>query len=144
MAKLAFGRCLISMVAIFTAVDANAACTRHIYNKSSQNWTFQAFPAPIITGPFGNVWFSSPSCNSKNGPCVVKPGEIAAIKYTTVDGQAKGQMRATDSTGRSKVTEYLGAFSCPAARIVNAAWSAGAVKANTPKGGDYTVVKDKW
>ncbi|MBM9400002.1 hypothetical protein JUN65_00105 [Gluconacetobacter azotocaptans] len=127
----------------FAPIEAHATCTRHIYNKSTKNWLFQAFPARAQSGDtLGNVWFEGPSCQSKNGPCLVKPGEIVTTKFTTTNSEAKGQIRITDIAGKWVQGDYHGFEQCPT--VSGGPPFNRAVLANTPIRGDFTVLKDTW
>lgn len=130
-------------LAIFVSGNADATCSRHIYNKSSKNWVFQAFPARAQNGDaLGSVWFDGPSCQSENGPCVVKPGEVVATKFTTTNSEAKGQIRITDSLGKWVQGDYHGFEECPS--VTGGPPFNRAVLANKPSRGDFTVLKDTW
>jgi hypothetical protein len=125
--------------AVATASAADAACTRHIYNRSDNPWTFTA------TNSQGNVHFTTGlyACkNRTNGPCTVPPHTTAGIEYTTTAGISNGTWFIRDKTGEERRFGYLGAAShCPA---ISHNGSTGAVALNDPAGGDVNAWGQTW
>jgi hypothetical protein len=125
---------------ICTAIAANAACERHIYNTSHKPWTFMFIPS-LGTGE--NVWYSGAVCNGQiNGSCTIPAGVSLMITYTTNNGNASGTVGIQDSTGKVNFWTYSGTLSqCP---YVSHNGSTGSVGLNDSANGDFTAGGDIW
>jgi hypothetical protein len=128
----------LACLALGTAGAAGAACQRHIYNKSSSPWTFQA------NASTGNVHFGvGIICpHQVNGPCTIPAKHTVTIEYTTTAGIAKGTMSIRDHRGQSRQFDYQGlASNCPS---ISHHGNTGAVAVNDPANGDWDAWGDDW
>jgi hypothetical protein len=128
----------LALVALAAAGAADAACQRHIYNKSSSPWTFQA------SASNGNVNFGvGIICPKKvNGPCTIPAKRMVTIEYTTTGGIARGTMSIRDHRGATRQFDYQGlASNCP---TISHHGNTGAVVVNDPADGDWVAWGNDW
>jgi len=133
-----------TIVAAFAATAAEAACQRHIYNRSAKPWEFIASPRKDRGGErYGNVYFHSTDCRGMtNGPCIVAPGASVRITYTTTNGTAAGSMAIFDHKKKLRSFDYEGSFSrCPK---ISHRGNTGSVAVNDPANGDWNAWADQW
>ena len=126
-----------TLAAFVTATAAEAACERHIVNRSNQPWTFKNDRGA------GNVWFESDHCGDsrRNGYCKIPPHTTIQIKYTSEDGTSRGTMRIFDHTGKMRSFSFEGLYRCP---YIEHRGNTGAVAVNDPARGDWNAWGDQW
>jgi hypothetical protein len=130
---------LLALGLLSAASAADAACTRHIYNRSANPWTFRA------TNSQGNLHFNKGlfACKNRvNGPCTIPGHTNAEIEYTTTAGIANGTLYITDKTGAVRSFDYRGLSSnCP---TISHNGNTGAVSVNDPSDGDLNAWGATW
>jgi hypothetical protein len=130
---------ILALGSIASAGAADAACTRHVYNRSANPWTFRA------TNSSGNVHFTTGlfACkNRTNGPCTVPPHTSVGIEYTTTGGIANGTWYIADKTRQERSFDYRGlASQCPS---ISHRGNTGAVALNDPADGDINAWGATW
>ena len=118
---------------------ADAACTRHIYNRSANPWSFRA------TNSQGNLHFGKGlfACKTRvNGPCTLPAHTNAEIEYTTTAGIANGTIYIRDKSGLERGFDYRGLSSnCPS---ISHRGNTGAVALNDPADGDVNAWGATW
>jgi hypothetical protein len=134
---------------LVAAMPAEAACWRHIVNRSSKPWSFRA-AARALAGSDdnkGNAWFydcqgQAKGAAQRNGTCTVAAGRTARIKYTHSQSVIRGDMVISDHKGASRSFEYYAAMSrCP---YIEHSGNTGAVAVNDPARGDWNAWGDQW
>jgi len=129
----------VAVAALATAGAADAACTRHIYNRSVNPWTFRA------TNSQGNLHFNKGlfACAKRtNGPCTIPARTAVEIEYTTTGGIANGTVYIKDKTGAERGFDYRGlASNCPS---ISHRGNTGAVALNDPADGDINTWGATW